>query len=118
MSQDQKTVRLEVRSKKENGFRRGGRFFGPDPIEDSFDADAAQRLMNEPNLLTRVLSGNVPQKAGASAQAPAPQPPQPPPAETQSTQHDQKPEGEAHRASRRGGGEGHKPPPDADKPKV
>jgi hypothetical protein len=51
-----KTVDLEVRSRGAAGFRRAGRFFGPDPVEDSFDEDTARILRNEPQLFVRELS--------------------------------------------------------------
>ena len=65
-------VRLEVRSRSDRGFRRVGRLFGQDPIEDSFTEDAARILETEPQLIVRRLGA-------APAAAPPPEPPAPPP---------------------------------------
>lgn len=64
-----KTVELEVRSRGEAGFRRAGRFFGPDPVEDSFTEDTARILRNEPQLLVRDLGEARTDRARGDAKA-------------------------------------------------
>jgi hypothetical protein len=68
-----KTVRLEVRAKNERGFRRVGRLFTQDPVEDSFTEDAARILMQEPQLIVRQLDGT---KVSAENPPDASRPPQ------------------------------------------
>jgi len=63
---DNKSVRLEVRSRGERGFRREGRLWGTDPIEESFTEEAAQRLLNEPQLIVRKISGGENLSSGAT----------------------------------------------------
>lgn len=50
-------IKLEVRSKGEGGFRRGGRFFGPDPIEVELEDAQAEAIMREKQLFVRRLDG-------------------------------------------------------------
>lgn len=72
---NEKQVKLEIRSRRDTGFRREGQLWGPDPVEASFTEEAAQRLENEPQLLVRRLDGSTrPKDADASANAPAPSP--------------------------------------------
>ncbi len=53
-------TKLEVRSKGPNGFRRGGRFFGPDPVTVEIDDDAqADAIMREKQLYVRRLDGGA-----------------------------------------------------------
>jgi hypothetical protein len=63
---EQPTVRLEVRSKSPDGFRRAGRFFGPDPVEDSFAQDVADRLRNETQLFVRDVGAPLKKPTHAS----------------------------------------------------
>lgn len=63
---ENKSVRLEVRSRGDKGFRREGRLWTPDPVEDSFTEEAAQRLLNEPQLIVRKISGGENLSAGAT----------------------------------------------------
>lgn len=50
-------IKLEVRSKGPNGFRRAGQFFGPDPVEVELDEAPANMVMREKMLFVRRLDG-------------------------------------------------------------
>lgn len=50
-------IKLEVRSKSENGFRRAGRHWGPDPVEVELEDDQAEQVMRETQLFVRRLDG-------------------------------------------------------------
>lgn len=52
-------VKLEVRSKGPNGFRRGGRYWGPDPVEVELESEQADAVMREGNLFVRRLDGGA-----------------------------------------------------------
>ncbi len=50
-------VKLEVRSKSESGFRRGGRHWGPTPVEVELEEEVANAVMRESQLFVRRLDG-------------------------------------------------------------
>lgn len=50
-------IKLEVRSKSENGFRRAGRHWGPDPVEVELEDEQAEQVMRESQLFVRRLDG-------------------------------------------------------------
>lgn len=64
-------IKLEVRSKGPNGFRRGGQFFGPDPREIEVEDEQADAIMREKQLFVRRLDGG----AMPSGSAPNAEPP-------------------------------------------
>lgn len=63
-------IKLEVRSKSENGFRRGGRHWGPEPVEVELEDEQANQVMRETNLFVRRLDGGPMPEREVRASAP------------------------------------------------
>ncbi len=74
------SIKLEVRSKSPNGFRRAGRYWGPEPVEVELEGELANQVMHERQLLVRRMDGQPipsrdaarpPSKAVTAAPTPA-----------------------------------------------
>jgi hypothetical protein len=50
-------MKIEVRAKSDKGFRRLGKFWGPEPVEVDLSETDAKVLLAEAQLLTRKLEG-------------------------------------------------------------
>ncbi len=51
------SVKLEVRSKSPDGFRRGGKYWGPEPQTVDLEDAQAEQIMREKQLFVRRLDG-------------------------------------------------------------